>query len=253
MGSLEATVAGAAPYAALHAVTFFAARALGPKLFEHCRKLDGPGRSYWASSVCSTLNGFVVTPLAWLACKETNLLAPDASFWSTSPLSYAACYGLIGYTALDFIPLVVHRNDWSGVGAYIVHHLGSILSWGICATTGALHNVAVPVCLLEGTAPFVNGRYFLSTAGYKDTTLYMVNGALMALSFFLLRVCLNWYLFLTRIFWQHAAFSTLPLYMQLLFYPLMSINLSLQLFWFWKIVTGIYALLYGKADKPKSR
>ena len=44
--------------------------------------------------------------------------------------------------------------------------------------------IAIPVQLFEATQPFTNGRWFLHTAGYKDTTLYLVNGAMMFISFF---------------------------------------------------------------------
>lgn len=60
---------------------------------------------------------------------------------------------------------------------------------------------------------------------------------------------LNWYIFFVRLVWQHDAFAAMPVSAQLLFYPLMPLNLALQLFWFFKICKGIIALLQGGAGK----
>ena len=85
---------------------------------------------------------------------------------------------------------------------YAVHHAGSILAWGLCAVSGYAHVIAVPALLFEATAPFVNGRYFLATAGLKESLLYRVNGVLMFLSFFVVRIVFNWWLYLSRFWWQ---------------------------------------------------
>ena len=106
---------------------------------------------------------------------------------------------------------------------YIVHHFGSISAWGLCAVTGYAHVIAVPALLMEVTGPFVNGRYFLSTAGLKDTTLYTVNGVMMFLTFLIFRVVFNWWLYLSRFWWQFSLMWQCPVALVICFnllYPL---------------------------------
>lgn len=86
-------------------------------------------------------------------------------------------------------------------------------------------------------------RWFLHTAGLKDTKLYLVNGVLMTVSFFVLRVLFNWWLFYTRFFAQRAAFLEQPIWMRWFYYFLYPTNLSLQLLWFKKIIDGVLKLL----------
>ena len=156
--------------------------------------------------------------------------------------------------AWRLLPLLYHRKDWSGVKMYLVHHVASLATWGTAAASGYVHNTVVPVLLLEFTGPFVNARWFLSTAGYKDTTLYLVNGVFMFLSFFTLRVVFNWWLFLTRFVLHWDEFSLTPLYIRVECLVLFPINLCLQLLWFQKILMGVLALLRGgKAGKAEAK
>ena len=247
----EALFYGSAPWVAFYTVLFFLSRTLAPMLFTHAAKLKPADRSYWAASFASVANCIIIVPMAWVACGEANLLSSDASFTATTPLSTLCCYAMVGYTFYDLLPLLYHRNEWSGVGMYLMHHVCSLASWGTSAATGYAHSIVVPVLLLEFTGPFVNLRWFLSTAGYKDTKLYIANGVIMFLSFFVLRVVFNWWIFITRFILQREAFFETPLSIQLLCGGLFPVNLALQLLWFQKILMGILALLSGKKSKAK--
>ena len=245
-------VRGSAPWAALYATLFFGARALGPRAFATCARMKPADRSYWAASVASVVNCLVLVPMAAAASRALPLLSPSAPFTINSPLSTRACVAMVGYTAYDLGPLLYHRAEWGGVGMYLVHHVCTVLSWGITAASGYSHALSVPVLFLEATGPFVNARWFLSQHGYKDTALYLANGVAMFVLFFALRVVFNWGLAITR-FWLQwdAFFGTQPTYVIasiLLFYP---INLLLQLMWFQKILKGILALLRGGSSQKK--
>ena len=89
------------PWAAFYGIVFVASRVLGPALFAHCRNLDAPGRSYWAESVVSTVNSLVLTPMAWHASEETDLLNLATSFSAATPLTTLCCVAMCGYTAWD--------------------------------------------------------------------------------------------------------------------------------------------------------
>ena len=161
------------------------------------------------------MNSFVLTPLAWRACEQSELLSLRTSFTVSTHLSTTACVAMVGYTLWDSLVLFRYRAHWSSVGMYAVHHAGSVVAWGLCAVSGYAHVIvchtgleprtsrphnssaihtcepclgqAVPALLFEATAPFVNARYFLATAGLKESVLYTINGVLMFLSFFVVR------------------------------------------------------------------
>ena len=126
-------------------------------------------------------------------------------------------------------------------------------SWGVAASTGYAHSVAVPVLLLEITGPFTNMRWFLHTAGLKDTTLYLVNGVCMTISFFMLRVVFNWWLFITRFISQREAYLMQPIWIRYFYYFLFPTNLALQLLRFKKIIDGVLNLLGVGAATPRLR
>ena len=245
---------GAAPWIAFYATLFFAARALGPRLFSTCAKMTPADQSYWAASVASVVNCLVLVPMAAAASVGLPLLSRDAPFTINSPLSTSCCCAMVGYTVYDLAPLLYHRAEWGGVGMYLVHHVCTVLSWGITAASGYSHALSVPVLFLETTGPFVNARWFLSQHGYKDTKLYVANGIAMFLAFFALRVVFNWGLAIARFWLQYDAFfGTQPTYVIasiLLFYP---INLVLQLMWFQKILKGILALLLSGGGSKKKK
>ena len=83
------------PWVAFYGLVYGAAWVLGPLLLPHCRKLDPPARAYWASSVTSTVNSFVLTPLAWRACEQSELLSLQTSFTVSTHLSTSACVGMV--------------------------------------------------------------------------------------------------------------------------------------------------------------
>lgn len=250
--AVETLLRGTAPWFALYAVTFSASRFLGPKIFVGASQLKSADRSYWAASVASVLNCVLIVPMAWAACKEANFLAVNAPLTVSTALSTFCCHAMVGYTSYDMLPLLYHRKEWSGVTLYLVHHVCSLATWGLAATSGLTHSIVVPVLLLEATGPFVNLRWFLSTHGLKDTWLYLANGLAMFLSFFVLRVLFNWWIFFNRIALRHDDMMALPTHIMLLTYVLFPINLFLQLVWFQKIMNGILALVRGKGKKTKA-
>ena len=230
---------------------FFASRLLAPLAFTHCAKLDSTNLSYWAESVVSTANAIVLTPMAIKASLELALFDLSTPFTVSSPLTVFACAAMIGYTIWDLFTIIYYRKEWGGFEMYIVHHFGSISAWGLCAVTGYAHVIAVPALLMEVTGPFVNGRYFLSTAGLKDTTLYTVNGVMMFLTFLIFRVVFNWWLYLSRFWWQFSLMWQCPVALVICFNLLYPVNLTLQMIWFSKITKGIIAVLKGKGESKK--
>jgi hypothetical protein len=213
-------------------------------------KLDGPTRAYWASSIVSTIHGVYVAPLAWRAMSS-------GGYWSSDDVTLATddavhcCAIYLGYLIADFVPLLVYVNAWKGSTPYLWHHGLSLISWCMMATRGHLLAVAVGLLLLEATAPFTNGRWFLSTIGISSGLLYTINGLCMAISFFVLRVCFMGWLFVRYVVVLRAGFFALPPTTWLTVLACYAFGYPLQLFWFRKIAIGIVKVLSGGKKKSK--
>ena len=113
VSSAAPLLAGVAPWFGLYAGVFGVSWFAAPALLEHVRKMSSAEKSYWCSSMCSTVNSFVVTPLAYAACASLHLWAPSASFTVRSALSTMSCHALLGYTAFDMLPLLYYRDEWA--------------------------------------------------------------------------------------------------------------------------------------------
>lgn len=94
--------------------------------------------------------------------------------------------------------------------------------------------------LVEASTPFVSFRVILSHLGLKDSTMYVVNGVFMLISFFLCRVSIFpiLYVWYSRLAGISSLLST-PLWVHLavagLWFP--------QLLWFCKMVKGSIKLI----------
>ena len=233
----------AAPYVLFFLACFVACSFTAPK------KLDQPTAHYWASSIVSTIHGAIIVPLAYEA------MVP---FWWSNDLRLTTeaskrCLDIfIGFTLADCGPLLWNRKAWPGVNVYFWHHGSALLYWGLSRARGQTHAVAVGLLLCEATAPFTNGRWFLSELNMKDGLLYIVNGAMMMISFLFLRIILfGWLLFRNMVILNGELLS-LP-------YTTIAVTLfgfvvgyPMQWLWFSKIVQGLLKLLRPPKGKKKA-
>ena len=242
MREIAAGTANAAPYAACFLASNIIARQTAPK------NLADADVAYWASSCVSTLHSLIIVPLAYLAMEPlwfaTDLIA-------TTDASHRAIDIFIGYIIQDSLPLLWYRQQWSGSGIYICHHAASYICWSLMGVRGHGHAVAVGLLLVEATAPFVNGRYFLSMLDRRDGLLYVINGVLMAVSFFLLRIVFMGWLLFRNIIYLNAAFLALPASTVTVVVVGVGVGYPMQWLWFSKICSGLLKVLKSASKAPK--
>jgi len=107
------------------------------------------------------------------------------------------------------------------------------------------------VLLMEASTPFVSARVILVYFGMKETTLYVINGLLMLVTFFLCRVVL-----LPSLYMWYSASTGLGVMPSLMVMPahchIATISLWLpQLVWFNKMVKGSIKLLCENKKEKK--
>ena len=233
-----------------YAATFCIARYASPLLFQSCEKqLDSAQQSFWVSHVTSTINGVVVTVLGVGAMLEMPTLWNGGDIEASSPLSFMGCHALLGYMAFDTVCIAYYHDSWPASSAFLVHHVAALCGWGAPALTGFCHDVAVPLLLCEATSPLLNLAYFMRTAGLKSNPLYAVNGAVILVAWFVLRIWLVAFIAWNRIFVHADQFWTMPQYLLVLFSIVYGLSAALQVFWFVKIAQGAFKLFF---PSPKS-
>ena len=239
--SYAAVAAGSAPWAALFAVMHLAFRFTAPA------KLDRETRAYWSSSIVSSVFGVIISLKCWSTMLAGGFWTSEDLYLST-PDSHECCYRYLGYLVADIFPLayyglVCRHKAWGGVELYMGHHVLSILAWALMGARGQLHAVAVGLLLVEATAPFTNTRWMLSTLGMTSGVGFMVNGVVMALSFFVLRVLMMGGMFVRYVVLLRAPFFALPPSTWAVVLGCYGFGYPLQLFWFSKIFKGVLKVL----------
>eukprot|EP00466_Bigelowiella_natans_P009045 jgi/Bigna1/37808/e_gw1.22.118.1 len=206
-------------------------------------------KSYWAASIVSTLHGFAITYWAFCAICEGNLWTSE-DFFAHTPATTACCHVLLGYIFSDLLLALYYGAQWPGNVANVIHHTITVYSFGDMCTNKFAHGMAVMVMLLEATTPFINFRWFLSELGMKDShpKLYLVNGLIMTIGWFILRICFCAWIGLRILMMrdQVKELGHLQLGTCIVTY---GVGYGLQVFWFNKIMRGAMKIL----RKPKQQ
>lgn len=204
------------------------------------KHLDHSSVVKWSVKVVSTVHSLIIVPLAYVA------LGP---FWGvddvrlTTEASDRVIEIFLGYILADSLPLFWYRKEWVDSNAFLGHHLAALVVGSMTSIRGHVHGLMMGLLLCEATAPFVNARWFLLILNREHTLLYLVNGILMTVCFFVLRIVFMGGLFVYNEVYLHASFLTLPPSTVAVVFLGSVIGYSLQIFWFHKIVCGVVKAL----------
>jgi hypothetical protein len=130
-----------------------------PLLFSSYAKLDGPTKSYWASSMVSTIHAFYIVYVAWIAANELDVWNSIDFFTSNSSSSHANVV-FVGYLCSDLLVTLYYNTRWPGWEANLLHHVAGIWCWYCFEKYSYGLVFAIPSMLIEGTTPFINQRFF---------------------------------------------------------------------------------------------
>lgn len=139
---------------------------VAPLLFSSYAKLDRAGKSYWASSMVSTIHAVYIVYVAWLASNELDVWN-SVDFFISSPSSSHANVVFIGYLCSDLLLTLCYNSRWPGWEANTAHHLAGIWCWYIVEKHSFGLIFTLPTQLIEATTPFVNQRYFFDKVTHR--------------------------------------------------------------------------------------
>ena len=198
--------------------------------------------------ILSTFHSTLATLLSIFILYYDNDLSEHKLIYSSFMISFTLNFS-IGFLAFDFLMMLIYRHEfeWN----FVVHHFVSIVAFYCCSTRGVFPYIALFRLTSEGSTPFLNLRWFLLTLNKKTSKLYLYNGVLLVLSFFIVRICTifpNWYTFFSLI--DTHEFHSIELKFKfvcvLSCVPLDALNL----FWFSKII-NILAKSIRANKKPR--
>lgn len=198
----------------------------------------------------SSVHGVVVAAAGLHVMFTDNRLYTDGyKFESDGSL---LCVNIVvGYLISDLYLGITHM-DWPGSYMMLFHHALGIFSMIYTAVYHFGTGMVVCIVVVEATSPFVNFRWFFEKSGLKTSApmLYLVNGAMITLSWFVLRICFYGWVIVHFVLlrWSELMAYRNPLHSAVVVVGLAG-GYLLQVMWFKKIVAGMMKALAGPSKK----
>jgi len=170
-------------------------------------------------------------------------------FTSTSISEFFLCL-TTGYFLWDAKELLIKPSkEWQ---LHVFHHVVGIFTY-ICSV-GYRRGVYWGIVMLLSEIPtiFLQIRWFLAKYKKGDTSLYMLNGFFVVLSFFLCRIAMQFFL-LWHIYYHREKMAAAEYFLVVFFYLEIGGLFLLSWFWFWIIIQrALKVLLYKTKGKKNS-
>jgi len=150
--------------------------------------LSDKHRKQWDSRITSQVHCLIIVPLSFYA-----VINFKGDIYDVFALNEAAELPLtitLGYFLNDLLESLQHPKMW-GVGMF-VHAVACLIAYGFVLTHGFIMYFGTVFLMWEISTIFLNFRGFLYAAGKESSVLYKVNGILLVLSFFLVRICFGY-------------------------------------------------------------
>ncbi|GAB0092952.1 uncharacterized protein DMENIID0001_080040 [Sergentomyia squamirostris] len=156
--------------------------------------------------------------------------------------------------SLDVKPSFLHYISHQPL--MVGHHI-FIGSFGLCVIAylrGGLGDCIFSfIFMMEASTPFVSLRSILSTMGLKSSNLYVINGVLMLVTFFVFRI-----LMLPFVFYWYSQTVNLPFLRAVASLPRgCKISICIlflpQIYWFYLIVRGALKVFFPKEKASKAK
>jgi hypothetical protein len=106
----------------------------------------------------------------------------------------------------------------------------------------------------EATTPFINLRWFFDVSGMKSSPLYLINGLIMFVGWYTIRICMQYWMAYN---FNYEVYFVVPHiinpFVKLIFIPtLQPLALGLNTYWGYKIGKGFMRAIFP-SQKPKQK
>ncbi|KAI5076167.1 hypothetical protein GOP47_0008232 [Adiantum capillus-veneris] len=204
-------------------------------------KLSKLEKVEWDNRGFSTAHAIVVSMIAAYLLFLSDFFRDNETYGSvvfrSSIFSQVILGVSIGYFISD-LAMILWFYPALGGKEYVLHHLLSMSSLAMSVYSGQGHFYLYVVLFSEITTPFVNLRWYLSKAGMKNSSAYVLNGVLLFLGWLIARVLLFIYFFvhLYLHYDQVKQVFTIGFYYLFIAPPALAL---MNLFWFYKVATDV--------------
>ncbi|KAK4758885.1 hypothetical protein SAY87_020186 [Trapa incisa] len=166
---------------------------------------------------------------------------PGYITYHSSSLSTFTLGASVGYFVADLM-MIFWFYPYLGGLEYIVHHLlsGSAIAYSMLNGEGQLYTFMVLIS--EITTPGINLRWYLDTAGLKKSSIYIVNGVVIFMTWLIARIFLFIYLF-CHVYMHFDQVSMMHDFGKLLVFGVPLVLFIMNMIWFGKITKGLMKTL----------
>ncbi|XP_053550026.1 TLC domain-containing protein 4 isoform X2 [Bombina bombina] len=212
-------------------------------------KLSAKQKIEWNSRTVSTFHALVVGCFCLFILVYDDAVNADP-VWGDPYMVKLNVAITSGYLISDLLLIIYY---WKAIGDkyFVTHHLAALYAYFYVLGEGMLPYFGNFRLLAEFSTPFVNQRWFFEVLGYPKYTLpNMVNGVLMTIVFFIVRIMVI-PIYYQRVFstFGTEAFHRLGLGAQCA-WIISSVSLDIMnVMWMMKIAKGCYKVLYHNDGK----
>ncbi|KAI5067993.1 hypothetical protein GOP47_0016338 [Adiantum capillus-veneris] len=218
-------------------------------LFPPYTRLSKSQKIEWDNRGFSTAHAIAISAASAYFVFISDLFKDDAPYGPIvfrNSVSSQVVLGISGGYFISDLAMILWFYPNLGGKEYVIHHLLSMLSLNLSFFNGEGSFYVYMVLLSEVTTPFVNMRWYLSSAGMKKSKAYAINGVLLFFGWMIARVLLFMYLIIHLYvhFDQVRQLSKGSYYCVLIVPPCLA---SMNIVWFFKVAKGMLKTLSKRA------
>jgi len=215
-------------------------------------------KAEWVSRIVSNVHAIFASlgAFRWIL-NDWQTIQTDFDFaFGGSEIRHFYMMCTAGYLFYDLMLCLKYLRSFGEITT-LIHHIVILIAYslGLHYHFGTFYMGFF--LINEVSTPFLNIRWFLFKMGLTDTKYYEWNGYQLAISFFIFRVVLNLIAVehMTRGFYRFYAVlisrEGLPTAV-LFFLPVLAwVHVSINLYWFWLIISKVWRKLRGEKELEK--
>ncbi|KYQ89901.1 hypothetical protein DLAC_08466 [Tieghemostelium lacteum] len=210
----------------------------------HNDKLNSKQQVEYISRIVSNVNAVITSILAIYCLHFEKQVYFQTPMKGTTSIGIFLIQFIIGYMIYDLSLIFYFRSILLDFGS-LIHHALTLIIFNLGLISGNINVILILFILTEITTPFVNYRWILYNTGRKENVVYLVNGALMAIGFLVVRVLYVPIMVFSMLQKHHDEFQTLgALERNCYYFALMIINV-LNAYWSYLIWKGFIKAIVG--------
>ncbi|GMI82196.1 hypothetical protein like AT1G31300 [Hibiscus trionum] len=207
----------------------------------------------WNNRGISTTHAIFISALSLHFVFWSDLFSdPQLSGLIVFRSSTLSTFGLgvsLGYFFSD-LAMTLWQYPALGGMEYVIHHILSGIAVAYSMFTGEAQLYTYMVLISEVTTPEIHLRWYLDTAGMKQSIAYLINGIIIFIGWLIARVLLFGYMFY-HVYLHYDQVIKMHTFGFVLVFGVPSALGILNMMWFGKIIKGLVKTLAKRPSRTK--